>query len=140
MGPSLVNPWIHDGPWGHLMGGPQCRLSILRNGNVPCRDFKHFLVDFKMPQCRLSILRNGNVPCHYLLNDPVDFKVVQCSLSHLRTCHVVLSNLRVNDPTMAHLEGTGFLNRQSHFVTFNILFLWVLTIFRGVAGAGWCLG
>ena len=21
--------------WGPLMGGPQCRLSILRNGNVP---------------------------------------------------------------------------------------------------------
>ena len=28
------------------------------------------------PQCRLSILRNGNVPCHYFLNVPVDFKIV----------------------------------------------------------------
>ena len=24
---------------GPLMGGPQCHLSILRNGNVPCRYF-----------------------------------------------------------------------------------------------------
>ena len=22
---------------GHLIGGPQCRVSNLRNGNVPCR-------------------------------------------------------------------------------------------------------
>ena len=28
------------------------------------------------PQCRLSILRNGNVPCRYFLNVPVDFKIV----------------------------------------------------------------
>ena len=42
------------------------RLSILRNGNVPCRYFLIFPVDFKMPQCRLLILRNDNVPCHYL--------------------------------------------------------------------------
>ena len=25
------------GVWGPLMGGPQCGLSNLRNGNVPCR-------------------------------------------------------------------------------------------------------
>ena len=40
------------------MGGPQCRLSILRNGNVPCRYFLNVPVDFKIVQCRLSILRN----------------------------------------------------------------------------------
>ena len=49
-------------------------------------------------QCRLSILRNGNVPCHYFLNVPVDFKVVQCPLSNLRKCHVGLSNSRVKGP------------------------------------------
>ena len=27
------------------------------------------------PQCRMSILRNDNVPCHYLCNYPVDFKI-----------------------------------------------------------------
>ena len=27
-------------------------------------------------QCRLSILRNGNVPCCYFLNVAVDFKIV----------------------------------------------------------------
>ena len=31
---------------GPLMGGPQCRLSILRNGNVPCRYFLNVPVDF----------------------------------------------------------------------------------------------
>ena len=31
---------------GPLMGGPQCRLSILRNGNVPCHYFSNFPVDF----------------------------------------------------------------------------------------------
>ena len=34
--------------WGPLMGGPQCRLSILRNGNVPFGYFKHFPVDFNI--------------------------------------------------------------------------------------------
>ena len=28
------------------------------------------------PQCRLSISRNGYVPCRYFLNVPVDFKIV----------------------------------------------------------------
>ena len=69
---------------GPLMGGPQCRLSILRNGNVPCRYFSDFPVDFKIVQRRLSILRNGNVPFHYILNFPVDFKRVLCRLSNLR--------------------------------------------------------
>ena len=30
---------------GPLMGGPQCRLSILRNGNVPCHYFRNFPVE-----------------------------------------------------------------------------------------------
>ena len=63
-------------------GGPQCRLSILRNGIVPCHCFRTVPVDFKIVQCRLSNLRNGNVPCHYLLNFPVDFKsYVACRIS-----------------------------------------------------------
>ena len=33
---------------GALDGGPQCRLSILRNGNVPCHYFLDFSVDFKI--------------------------------------------------------------------------------------------
>ena len=59
---------------GAFMGGPQCRLSILRNGNGPCRYFRKFPINLKIVQCRLSILRNTNGPCHYFLNSPVDFK------------------------------------------------------------------
>ena len=83
---------------GPLMGDPQCRLSILRNGNVPCRYFRNFPVDFKIAQCRLLILRNGNVPCRYFLNVPVDFKGVQCRLLILRNGRVALLNLRVKGP------------------------------------------
>ena len=43
-------------------GGGQCRLSILRNGNVPCHHSLDFPVDFKIAKCRLSNLRKG--PCH----------------------------------------------------------------------------
>ena len=49
-------------------------------------------------QCRLSILRNANVPCLYFSNVPVDFKVVRCRLSNLRKRRVALSNLRVKGP------------------------------------------
>ena len=80
---------------GPLMGGPHCRLSILRNGNVPCRYFLDFPVDFKIVQHRLSILRNGNVPFHYILNFPDDFKRILCRLSNLRNDHLALSYLRV---------------------------------------------
>ena len=77
------------------MGGPQCRLSILRNGNVPCRYFLNFTVDFKIVPCPLSILRKVNVPCHYFLFLSVDFKRVQCHLSNFKKGCVALSNLRV---------------------------------------------
>ena len=33
---------------GALDGGPPCRLSILRNGNVPCGYFRNVPVDFKI--------------------------------------------------------------------------------------------
>ena len=64
-----------------------------------------------MPQCRLSILRNCNVPCHYFLNVPVDFKLVQCRLSNLRKCYVALSNLRVKGPLyQKHKMDTSMLS------------------------------
>ena len=81
------------------MGGPpQCRLSILRNGDVPCRYFLNVPVDFKIVQYRLSILRKDNVPCRYFSNVPVDFKVVQCRLLNLRKRCVALLILRVKGP------------------------------------------
>ena len=82
------------------MEGPQCRLSILRNGNVPCHYFIGFPVDFKSVQCRLSILRNGNVLCHYISNFPVDFKI-------LTKGHVALSNLRVKGHIRGDRGGEG---------------------------------
>ena len=88
-------------------GGGQCRLSILRNGNVPCRYFLNVPVGFKMPQCRLLISRNGNVPCQYFF---------KCCLSILRTCHVALSILspqrtleqltEVTSPALHYYENT----------------------------------
>ena len=41
---------------GPLTGGPQCRMSILRNDNVPCRYFCNYHVDFRIGKCRLSNL------------------------------------------------------------------------------------
>ena len=35
----------------------QCPLSLFLFLDLP--------LDFEIVQCRLSILRNGNVPCHY---------------------------------------------------------------------------
>ena len=67
---EMLSDILYSIGWGPLMGGggggPQCRLSILRNGNVPCHYFLDFLVDFKIVQCHLSILRKGYVPCHYI--------------------------------------------------------------------------
>ena len=86
-------------PYGALDGGPPYRLSILRNGNVPCRYFFNFPVDFKIVQCHLLILRNGNVPCHYFSKVPDDFKVVKCRLSNLENAFIqygkdnVISNI-----------------------------------------------
>ena len=89
---SHCHPQTNLGP---LMGAPQCRLSILRNGNVPCHYFLNFPVDLKKVQCRLSILRKDDVPCRYFSTVPVDFKEVQCRLSNLRKRRVALSILRV---------------------------------------------
>ena len=67
--------------------------------------YKKFPVDFKTVQCRLSILRNDNVPCRYFSNAPVDFKVVQCRLSNLRKRRVALSVLRVKGHIIANAKG-----------------------------------
>ena len=64
-----------QGILGPLMGGPECRLSILRNYNVTCRFFFNVPVDFKIVQCRLSNLRNA--PCHITDN-----------FSHVDSLHV----------------------------------------------------
>ena len=56
------------------------------------------------PQCRLSILRNDNVPCRYFLKVPVDFKVVKCRLLNLRKRRVALSILRVKGLTYFYLQ------------------------------------
>ena len=44
---------------GPLMGGPQCRLSILRNAHVPCYYFCKVHVDSKKVSCRISNLRKN---------------------------------------------------------------------------------
>ena len=55
------------GQLGPLMGGPQCCMSILRNGNVacPCRllyPMSHF--EFKNRLCHMSLYFLGPVACH----------------------------------------------------------------------------
>ena len=47
---------------GALDGGPQCRMSNLRNGNVPCPHFCNIHADSKIVSCRMSNL--SNCPCH----------------------------------------------------------------------------
>ena len=39
---------------GALAGGPQCRMSIVRNAHVPFRYFCNFHVNFKKVPCRMS--------------------------------------------------------------------------------------
>ena len=121
---SLNTNWMAlccgDRGLGPLMGSPQCRLSILRNGNVPCRYFLNFPVDFKIVQCRLSILWNDNVLCRYFSNLPVDFKIVQCRLSNLRKSHVALSILRVKGPGLGALPSYSQILAHAHLCLQNI--------------------
>ena len=49
---------------GPLTRGPQCRMSILRNGNVV------YPVAYLWP-CRMSNLRNRPVACQYIFESPV---------------------------------------------------------------------
>ena len=45
-----------------LTGGPQSRMSNLRNDYVTCHYFYHFHVDLKLVSCLMSMLRNDQ--CH----------------------------------------------------------------------------
>ena len=65
--PAGVSQGLGRANWGPLTGGPQCRMSILRNGNVA----------YLWP-CHMSILRIRPVACHYI------FK----ALSHVDKLHV----------------------------------------------------
>ena len=72
---------------GPLTGGPQCRMSILRNGHVPCHYFYNFHVEFEMVPCHMSILRNTHVVSSIFV------LVSLCSMSHVNfkkwTCRPV---------------------------------------------------
>ena len=62
-----------EGPFAEV---PQCRLSILRNGHVPCHYFYNFHADSKMAPCRMSI--ETPVSCHYMFCGHVDKPYVAC--------------------------------------------------------------
>ena len=57
-------PILYKGP---LAGGPQCRMSNLRNDYVNCHYSSNFHVDFKMVSCRMSNLMNGLCHVHNIL-------------------------------------------------------------------------
>ena len=73
---------------GPLMGGPQCRLSIFKNGNVPCCYFRNFPVDFKNSvmspvdfekwQRPLSVIFKCSCQFYGASMSPVDFKKWLC--------------------------------------------------------------
>ena len=79
-------PARHSVPalWGPLTGGPQCRMSNLRNANVPCHYLCIIHVDYKIDWCRMSNLRNENVmslaffPMSIVFMSHVDFKKRPC--------------------------------------------------------------
>ena len=75
---------------GPLKGGPQCRMSILRNGHVPCHYFHNFNVDLKIVPCHISILRNTLWRVVYFF--------VYFFSHHVRNGHVAVSNLGVKSP------------------------------------------
>ena len=76
---------LEEPRWGPLMGGPQCRMSILRNGNVACLcrlfspmsdvEFKKRLCLMSLhfyPSCRMSLssmshveLKKSMSPCQF---------------------------------------------------------------------------
>ena len=47
LGPTSCDSEYYTFTLGPSTGDPQCRMSILRNGNVPCRYFCNFHVDFR---------------------------------------------------------------------------------------------
>ena len=71
----VVTAWLHMGP---LMGGLQCRMSILRNGNVA------FLVAY-FPRSQMEVAMSHVTiifsPCHMSLSpmSRVEFKKCPCN-------------------------------------------------------------
>ena len=80
---------------GPLMGGPPCRMSIIRSGNVALSNLRKTScrpVDFKKVSCRPVDYKK--VSCR-----PVDFKKVLCRMSlRPRKGRVAVSILRVRGP------------------------------------------
>ena len=93
---------------GPLMGG---RLTVLRNGNVPCRYFCDCPVDFKIVPMSPVEFNKRQFPLSLFQKFPHDFKVVQCRLLNLRKVRVALSNLRGQSPPLyaAPLELWAFV-------------------------------
>ena len=57
------------------------------------------------PPCRMSNLRNGNVPCPYFCNIHVDFKIVSSRMSNLRNCPCHITNVFPHvDMFMSHVD------------------------------------
>ena len=72
---------------GPLKEGPQCCMSVLRSGHVPCHYFCNIHVNFKMIPYPMLILRNTLCCVPYFSPDiarlHVDFKKLQCCWSNL---------------------------------------------------------
>ena len=57
------------------------------------------------PLCRMSNFRNGNVPCPYFCNIHVDFKIVSCRMSNIRNCPYHVTNIFPHaDRIMSHVD------------------------------------
>ena len=77
----------------------------------------------------MSILRNGNVPCRYFSNVSVEFKEVQCRLSNFRKRHVALSIVRVKVPSVRTSEQSrgkegaefGFHHSSQNVMSFHMI-------------------
>ena len=69
--------------------------------NVHFLLFKKTPVDLEILQCRLSIVKNGNVPCHVCFKFSVVLRMVLFRLSNLRKGRVALSNVEVEGPASA---------------------------------------
>ena len=80
------------------MGGPPCRMSIIRNGNVALSNSRKTLcrpVDFKKVSCR-----------------PVDFKKVLCRMSlRPKKGRVAVSILGVKGPFIRPLSDLNLRKR-----------------------------
>ena len=79
---------------GPLTGGPQCRMSILENGNVPGRYFCNFHVHFTIGKCRIR--GKAHVMSVIFMSHVDNAKL---NMSILKEIHVSpLSILRIKGP------------------------------------------